>query len=78
MSSLLEQLPKIVADGKREAERIMERLESTFRVELQTRGLVIPSLRGKSVPGFKVGGGLRFRKGKIDKWIKSQSKSIIA
>jgi len=36
MTSLLEQLPKIVADGKREAERIMERLESNFRVGLQT------------------------------------------
>lgn len=43
MTSLLEQLPKIVADGKREAERIMERLESTLRVGLQTRELVIPS-----------------------------------
>ncbi|MFM7631515.1 MAG: DNA methyltransferase, partial [Alphaproteobacteria bacterium] len=43
MTSLLEQLPKIVANGKREAERIMERLESTFRVGLQTRELVIPS-----------------------------------
>lgn len=28
MTSLLEQLPKIVADGKRQAERIMERLDS--------------------------------------------------
>jgi len=43
MSSLLEQLPKIVADGKREAERIMERLESNYRIGLQTRELVIPS-----------------------------------
>jgi adenine-specific DNA-methyltransferase len=43
MSSLLEQLPKIVADGKREAERIMERLDSNYRVGLQTRELVIPS-----------------------------------
>lgn len=43
MLSLLEQLPKIVADGKREAERIMERLESSFRIGLQTRELVIPS-----------------------------------
>lgn len=43
MASLLEQLPKIVADGKREAERIMERLESNYRVGLQTRELVIPS-----------------------------------
>lgn len=41
--SLLEQLPSIVADGKREAERIMERLDSNYRVGLQTRELVIPS-----------------------------------
>jgi adenine-specific DNA-methyltransferase len=43
MPSLLEQLSKIVADGKREAERIMERLESNYRIGLQTRELVIPS-----------------------------------
>ncbi len=41
--SLLEQLPTIVAEGKREAERIMERLESAQRIGLQTRELVIPS-----------------------------------
>jgi hypothetical protein len=43
MTSLLEQLPKIVADGKREAERIMERLDSNYRVGLQTHELVNPS-----------------------------------
>lgn len=43
MTSLLEQLPKIVAEGKREAERILERLESSYRIGLQTRELVIPS-----------------------------------
>ena len=43
MASLLEQLPKIVADGKRESERIMERMESNYRIGLQTRELVIPS-----------------------------------
>lgn len=43
MTSLLEQLPKIVADGKREAERIMERLESSYKIGLQTRELVVPS-----------------------------------
>ena len=41
--SLLEQLPQIVTEGKREAERIMERLESSYRIGLQTRELVIPS-----------------------------------
>lgn len=40
---LLDQLPHIVAEGKREAERIMERLESSYRLGLQTRELVIPS-----------------------------------
>ncbi|MCA9466822.1 MAG: site-specific DNA-methyltransferase [Nitrospira sp.] len=41
--SLLDQLPTIVAEGKKEAERIMERLESSYRLGLQTRELVIPS-----------------------------------
>jgi adenine-specific DNA-methyltransferase len=43
MKSLLEQLPSIVAEGKREAERVMERAESNFRLGLQTREMVIPS-----------------------------------
>jgi adenine-specific DNA-methyltransferase len=43
MPSLLEQLPKIMADGKREAERIIERLDSNYRIGLQTRELVMPS-----------------------------------
>lgn len=43
MKSLLDQLPSIVAEGKREAERTLERAESNFRLGLQTRELVIPS-----------------------------------
>jgi len=43
VKSLLDQLPKIVADGKREAEQILERLEGNFRIGLQTRELVVPS-----------------------------------
>ena len=43
MKSLLEQLPAIVAEGKREAERVMGRAESNYRLGLQTRELVIPS-----------------------------------
>lgn len=43
MKSLLEQLPSIVAEGKREAERVMERAESNYRLGLQTRELVTPS-----------------------------------
>lgn len=43
MKSLLEQLPKIVEDGKRQAEQILERIEGAHRIVLQTRELVIPS-----------------------------------
>ncbi|MFG1192851.1 site-specific DNA-methyltransferase [Xanthobacter flavus] len=43
MKSLLDQLPAIVADGKKEAERVIERAESSYRLGLQTRELVIPS-----------------------------------
>lgn len=41
--SLLEQLPGIVADGKRKAAQILESLEGRNRVTLQTRELVVPS-----------------------------------
>lgn len=41
--SLLEELPGIVAKGKREAERVLEQMEGKNRVTLQTRELVIPS-----------------------------------
>ncbi len=41
--SLLEQLPGIVAAGKRQASQILEQLEGRNRVTLQTRELVIPS-----------------------------------
>ncbi|MDO8108316.1 DNA methyltransferase [Isoptericola sp. b441] len=41
--SLLEQLPGIVAAGKRQAQQVLEQLEGRNRVTLQTRELVIPS-----------------------------------
>ncbi|MFI8596241.1 site-specific DNA-methyltransferase [Rothia koreensis] len=41
--SLLEQLPGIVAAGKRQAAQILEQLDGRNRVSLQTRELVIPS-----------------------------------
>lgn len=53
MKSLLEQLPTIVAEGKREAERVIERSESSFRLGLQTRELVVPSRNTKSQDLFK-------------------------
>lgn len=40
--SLIEQLPKIVADGKKEVEKIMERLESNNKITLQTNEYVLP------------------------------------
>lgn len=41
--SLLEQLPEIVANGRKQAERILEGLESRQRVRLQTREVVLPA-----------------------------------
>ncbi len=52
--SLLEQLPGIVAAGKRQATQILEQLEGRNRVSLQTRELVIPS---KDRAGFKFDSG---------------------
>lgn len=40
--SLIEQLPKIVAEGKKEVERIMERLQSDNKITLQTNEYVLP------------------------------------
>lgn len=41
--SLLEELPAIVREGRQQAERILEGLESRRRVRLQTREWVLPS-----------------------------------
>jgi len=51
--SLLEQLPGIVAAGKRQAAQILEQLVGRNRVSLQTRELVIPS---KDHAGFNFWG----------------------
>lgn len=51
--SLLEQLPSIVAAGKRQATQVLEQLEGRNRVSLQTRELVIPS---KDHAGFSFRG----------------------
>ncbi len=49
--SLLEELPKIVANGKRRAAQILEGLDGNHQVTLQTRELVIPS-RDTSSPSL--------------------------
>ena len=41
--SLLEQLPDIVANGRKQAEKILEGLESRNRISLQTREVVLPA-----------------------------------
>ncbi|KAF0152041.1 MAG: adenine specific DNA methylase [Ignavibacteria bacterium] len=41
--SLIELLPKIVAEGKREAEQILEKLAQPTRITLQTNELVLPA-----------------------------------
>ncbi len=41
--SLIEQLPKIVAEGKKEVERILERLSGPNKLTLQTNEYVLPS-----------------------------------
>ena len=41
--TLLEQLPEIAANGRKEAERILESIEGRHRVSLQTREWVLPA-----------------------------------
>lgn len=53
--SLLEQLPSIVAAGKRQAAQILEGLEGRNRVTLQTRELVIPSKDTAAADLFRSG-----------------------
>lgn len=47
--SLIEELPRIASEGRQEAQRIIERLSSGTRIELQTNELVLPR---KDVSGF--------------------------
>ena len=42
-NSLIEELPKIVAQGKKEAERILDGLSKSNRITLQTNELVLPT-----------------------------------
>ena len=47
--SLIEELPRIVSEGRREAQQILERLSSGTQIGLQTNELVLPS---KDVSGL--------------------------
>ncbi len=42
-TSLIEELPKIVKEGRQEAQRFLERLSSNTRIGLQTNELVLPA-----------------------------------
>jgi adenine-specific DNA-methyltransferase len=55
--SLLEALPGIVAAGKRQANQILEQLETTQRVTLQTREYVVPA-KDSSQTGLFRGSGV--------------------
>ncbi len=46
--SLIEELPLIVKEGRKQAERILEGLESRQRVSLQTREVVLPARDSKA------------------------------
>ena len=48
-NSLIEELPKIIKRGRKEANRILEGLSSDNRLTLQTNELVLPS---KDQSGF--------------------------
>ena len=57
--SLIEQLPKIVAEGKKEAEKILERISSANKLSLQTNEFVLPAkessdLWSQKTPDYKV------------------------
>ena len=41
--SLIEELPKIVAEGRKEVEEILERLSGANKLGLQTNELVLPA-----------------------------------
>jgi hypothetical protein len=56
--SLIEELPKIVAEGKKEVERILERISSPHKLTLQTNEFVLPckdksGLFKGQIPDFK-------------------------
>ena len=49
--SLIEELPKIVAQGKKEAQRILDGISRSGRVSLQTNELVLPPRRREGISG---------------------------
>lgn len=62
--SLIFELPKIVEEGRREAQRILERIGSSTHIGLQTNELVLPS---KDISGLWKGQAAQLNFGK--EWI---------
>lgn len=50
--SLIEDLPKIVAQGKKDAQKILDNLSSRNRITLQTNELVLPTKAGSGLTTF--------------------------
>ena len=61
--SLIEELPKIVAQGKKEAQKILDGLSKSSRITLQTNELVLPT---KAIGGYF---GQRDKDLKKDEWL---------
>lgn len=51
-NSLIEELPKIIAQGKREAQRILDNISKRNRITLQTNELVLPTKAGGALTTF--------------------------
>jgi adenine specific DNA methylase Mod len=65
-NSLLEELPKIVEKGKREAQRILDTLSKTQRITLQTNELVLPT---KAKGGLSTFTGQTLKEVDGNKWL---------
>lgn len=54
MKSLINELPKIVDEGKKEVEKILERLSDSNKITLQTNEIVLPSKDGNKLWGGNI------------------------
>jgi hypothetical protein len=75
--SLIEELPKIVERGKKEAQKLLDGLSKSQRITLQTNELVLPTKAKGGLTAFvgQIGGGeSKFRQSnikQIDIWRQS-------
>ena len=69
-SSLIEELPKIIAKGKKEAQRILDGISEKHRVTLQTNELVLPT---KAKSGLSMFTGQSVKELKKSEWFKTST-----